>query len=655
MTTNVQSDPPSGSAADRAVVSGPCVHSPVLAELLSGKNAAWSTKTAVAHASGELTYAQLDGQADLIAFGLAAKGIQPGDRVGVLLRRDALLIPSLLALLRMGVAYVPVDVTYPVQRIRSTLVHAQVSGVLCNADLMQELGVKVSAMQFDPAELIAQPAADGAAVGVAAATPLPIEDLMLASLIYTSGTTGEPKGVSVSRAAMANLLVGLQATPGVHEGDRVLGLSTIAFDIHVLELLAPLTCGATVVLADDMTCANPGRLLRLISQAKVTLVQATPSMWGVLLSAGLPALPLTRGVAGGERLAPATAHALSERLERCWNMYGPTEATVYTTAHSLSKQNRVSIGVPLANITVAIVTPADSVALGAKPTVKRVGERGELAISGAGLAAGYWQNPQGTAERFIALDIAQQPVRAYLTGDLAYIDGDGNVHCEGRLDQQVKLRGHRIELSEIEHAMVAHPDLSEAACCVHSFTAQDERLVAYHTNSELTEAQLRSFIAEQLPPYMVPQRFLRVPELPRLASGKLDRAALPRPQHRSTSRNLGVTTTTAGAGSAPSAERQALTNGWQQVLGGDVPGNHDNFMDQGGHSLLALALVQAVFEATGKELPLRLLVLEDFSMLVTYLEHDAPITNELSALSNTSKSGILNAIKTRFSRFFERS
>lgn len=626
-------------AAVPAVLSGARAQRQPLLALLrpgSGREATWAAAPAVLHSAGELTYAELYARADAIAIGLLAQGARPGDRAAVLLPRDEWLIPSLLGLLSIGVAYVPLDASYPAVRLETTLTHAQVRLVL----VTPELGAQLNPVhaQLNPADLAAQPSETAGADELATVTSAlrsGASDSLVANLIYTSGTTGTPKGVSVSRAALANLLVAVQKIPGLDKSDRVLALSTIAFDIHALELLAPLVCGATIVLVDDNAMTQPPRLLQLIARHDVSLMQATPSMWGVLLGAGLPALPQTRGVAGGERLAPAIAEALSQRLERCWNMYGPTEATVYTTAHRLSPTTRLSIGRPLDNLSVAVVVDG---------AVGSVGQRGELAICGAGLADGYWQNSQATASQFVFLEINQQSVRAYLTGDLAFIDSEGNVHCDGRIDQQIKLRGHRIELSEIEHAMMAYSQLSEAACSVHRFAQDDERLVGYHTNPNLSDRELRSFLAQRLPPYMVPQWFVPVTELPRLASGKLDRSALPRPHYQIQTPAVQVER----AEGKQSLEHRVLATSWQRLLGGPPPENTDNFMDQGGHSLLALRLVQDVQEQAGKTLPLRLIVLENFAALVDHLEQQI-------APDSTPEAGILGGLKRFFMRLFLRT
>lgn len=605
-----------------ASLSGPVVSLQTLDALLHIGVQARSNKAAVIHATGELSFLQLHAQADAIACSLQQNGVSSGDRVGVLLRRDKWLVPSLLAILKMGASYVPLDASYPAERLRNTLNHANVACLLATPELA--LNLAEIQPQLDPAVAVtAQVSGDLRAA---------VTDELPANLIYTSGTTGQPKGVSVSRAAIANLLVAVQDVPALVSDDRVLGLSTIAFDIHVLELLAPLSVGATIVLADDSQITQPAQLLELIETNKVTLIQATPSLWGVLLRAGLPNLPNTRGVAGGERLAPATAIELERRLQRCWNMYGPTEATVYTTAKRLEAGSKVTIGTPLANISVAIVQQQS------RPiTLAAIGEVGELAIMGAGLATGYWQNPVATAQHFIDLSMNNLPVRTYLTGDLGFIDRDGNVHCQGRVDQQIKLRGHRLELSEIEHALMAHPQLVEAACSVHSYAQDDDRLVAYHTNNSLPESELREFVAQTLPQYMVPQHFLCVPQLPRLASGKLDRSSLPRPQWPS-SESVRDNNPSAG-----STDRRLLEASWRSLLGGAPPENDHNFMDQGGHSLLALRLVQTVSERTGKALPVRLVVLEDFAALVAHLESQ-------KATRLAHKGGILSALKKRFSR-----
>lgn len=572
-------------------------------------------KAAIVHAQGVTTYAQLTTQAAAIARTLTDQGHSPGTRVAVLQPRDQLLVPTLVGILWAQCAYVPLDPGYPTQRLRSTLDHAGVGLLMGPAKLTTTIAGALPTL--DPASCDSSPKRGAELDELNLLTLKDGNAELPANLIYTSGTTGIPKGVVVPRSALANLLANLQCVPGISASDRVLGLSTIVFDIHTLELLATLCASATIVLADEEVAANPTALLALINAHDVTLVQATPSMWGLLVAAGLGPRPHTRGVAGGERLPPALAATLTEQLATLWNMYGPTEATVYATAHQCTPQQNVTIGQPLANVTVAVI---DSNRL-----LLPVGEVGELAIAGVGLASGYWQDSATTEERFIPLAAGAGSERFYLTGDQAFIDQQGNVHCNGRLDQQIKLRGHRVELSEIEHALLAHDALSEAACAVHSYGPADDRLVAYYTNPEVAVASLRTHLTAQLPAYMVPQQYVHVASLPRLPSGKLNRPALPRPLQRNTTQSR--------TQQQNSAERDLLGGLWQELLGGEYPAATDNFIDCGGHSLLALKLIQEVATDRGKDLPVSMMVLENFSTLVHHLD-----TQQDAQLFNLSKT-----------------
>ncbi|MEO3782579.1 amino acid adenylation domain-containing protein [Actinocorallia sp. B10E7] len=515
---------------------------------------------AVESAAGVLTYAELDARVTALA---ARLGTGRGDVVALALPRTPTLVVALLAVLKTGAAYLPLDLAHPADRLAYMLQDAAPTCVIADpatAELVPEGHHVVFAEGTGP-EHFERPEIRGGD---------------LAYVIYTSGSTGRPKGVAIPHTALTNFLCMMRDRLALGTDDSLVAVTTIAFDIAVLELYVPLISGATVVLADRETVRDPRRLAGLLRGA--TIVQGTPSLLGTLDPEAFRGL---RVLVGGEALPRALADRLAATAEEALNVYGPTEATVWATLTELPSDG---IGRPFRNTRAHVLDAA------LRPVP--VGVPGELYLAGDQLARGYVGRPDLTAERFVADPYGPPGTRMYRTGDLARWNRDGVLEYLGRTDDQVKIRGFRIEPAEIQAVLNAAPGVAQAAVVVREDVPGDKRLVGYVVASgdpdPLDLDEVRSALADRLPEYMVPAALVRLDALPRTVNGKLDRAALPAPEART-------------GGRAPRDEREAaLCAVFAEVLGLEEVGVDDDFFALGGHSLLATRLagrVRAVMDA----------------------------------------------------------
>ncbi|XNL25042.1 amino acid adenylation domain-containing protein [Longispora sp. K20-0274] len=526
---------------------------------------------AVVCAGRTLTYAEVDERSEALAGTLAARGVGPGALVGVYLPRGADLVVALLAVLRAGAAYVPLDPLYPRERIAAMLADARTAIVLTHGALLTDLPDGRAALALDH---LIHPRDRRVPVEV---DPARADDL--AYVIYTSGSTGRPKGVEVTHRGLTNFLRSMAAAPGLAEGDRMLAVTTVCFDIAALELFGPLITGGTVELVPAELAADGAALAAHLADVRPTVMQATPATWKMLLAAGWTGDPGLRVYCGGEALPPALAERLLDRAGEVWNLYGPTETTVWSTVSRLRRGRPVTIGRPVANTTCHV--------LDAELRPVPPGVPGELWIGGAGLARGYRDQPELAADRFRDTDHG----RLYGTGDLARWTSGGELDHLGRLDHQVKIRGYRIELGEIESALLAHPDVAQSAVITRPDGHGEPRLLAYLTptpGARPDPVALRAHLAHTLPDYMLPTVFTVLAALPLTPNGKLDRQALPEPA--------------AAPGRAPRTTREAqLCQLYAEALDIDAVGADDDFAILGGTSLTATRLA-----ARAREVGLRL-------------------------------------------------
>jgi thioesterase domain-containing protein/acyl carrier protein len=420
-------------------------------------------------------------------------------------------------------------------------------------------------------------------------------------VIYTSGSTGRPKGVMIEHAAVANFLRSMQKRPGIAASDRLLAVTTVAFDIAALEIYLPLVTGATVVLAGTRAASNADMLAQLLETYCVTVMQATPATWRMLLHGHWTGRKSLKVLCGGEALTAELAQNLLARVASVWNMYGPTETTIWSCARPISwadgAQHTEPIGGPIDNTQVHV--------LDEHMLPVSAGAVGEIYIGGAGVARGYLNRPQLTTERFIRDPFAPEPrARMYRTGDLGRRRGDGTIDFLGRTDHQVKIRGYRIELGEIEAQLVRHCEVKEATVLAREDGEGEKRLVAYLVprNSAYppTVQDLCGHLAVMLPEYMVPKAFVALESFPLTPNGKLDRLALPVPDIGSQLRRLYE---------APRGRIEEVLAGiWQGLLRVERIGRNDNFFELGGYSMLALDLRSRIESELGVEISLSALV-----------------------------------------------
>ena len=525
------------------------------------------------------TFLELEQRSNRIAHQLRDMGAQPGQLVGVCLERTPDLVATLLAVLKSGAAYVPLDPAYPANRIAYVLGDAGAAILVTEDKVLEHLGKT-------PCRILSLAGDAGRTEKTAASRPEPLagsEDL--AYVIYTSGSTGRPKGVEIEHRAVVNFVRAMAKRPGLTRDDVLLAVTTVSFDIAVLELFLPMYVGATVVLASRAITLDPDALQVALRQHGVTAMQATPATWSMLVDAGWTGSPGLKVLSGGEAMSRDLTEQLLPRCASLWNMYGPTETTVWSTCCRIEDASSVHIGTPIANTQVYVLDDA----LQPRP----IGVAGELMIGGDGVARGYLGQPELTAEKFVANPF-QDGQRIYRTGDKVRYRADGTLEYLGRLDRQVKLRGFRIELGEIEFAMARLNGIRQAAVIMGE---DGKRLVAYYTGSgRPTSDDLARELKATLPEYMVPEIFVYVESLPRTPNGKLDLKALPAPDR--------IRLHLAQEYIAPrtTLERQ-LADLWCELLQINEVGIDDSFFDLGGNSLSVVHMARLFHRRHGREIP----------------------------------------------------
>ncbi|HEY0602391.1 MAG TPA: amino acid adenylation domain-containing protein [Herpetosiphonaceae bacterium] len=620
-----------------------------------------------------LSYAALEARSNQLAHYLRRLGVgksQAEARVGLCLSRSPDLVVAALGVLKAGGAYVPLDPSYPAERLQYMLHDAGVSVLLTETQLAQAVtavDVPIVSIDGDHERIAAEPT-----------TPLPPPDPdQLAYLIYTSGSTGRPKGVQIPHRALSNFLLTMAQQPGLTAEDTLLAVTTLSFDIAGLELWLPLTTGAQLVLAPREVAGDGALLAERISASAASVVQATPATWQLLLRSGWSGSDRLTILCGGESLPRELADQLLARSAAVWNMYGPTETTIWSTIQRLAADAApISIGRPIANTQIYILDPQ------MQPVP--LGVAGELYIGGLGLARGYRNRPELTADKFVPNPFASEPgARLYRTGDRARYRRDGTILLLGRSDRQIKLHGHRIELEEIEATLLEHPAVAAAAVIVREDRPSDQRLVAYvvgeQKNKETKEqanqeprtknqepgtetspsptavgeggrgvrawdadlsTSLRAFLRARLPSFMVPSAFVPLDALPRTPNGKLDRRALPVPEQRIADRTAYV---------APTSELERTIAGlWQDVLHLDRVSIHDNFFDLGGDSFRMAELHSGLRERISQ--PLLLIELFEHPTIQLLARHLSRSTQPDAAVEPESAAEKLAAGKNRLNR-----
>ncbi|MCK1798056.1 amino acid adenylation domain-containing protein [Streptomyces sp. XM4193] len=547
--------------------------------------------TALVAGDQEWTYARLAARTTELADRLAGAGAGEGTLIAVLLPRTADLVAALLAVGATGAGYLPVDPEFPAERIAHLLADA-------DPHLVLDSDSPLLAESADSAESAESPEGAESAAADPAERPHGVGDRLpqvrphgTAYVIHTSGSTGRPKGVVVTHENLANLLDSMADRLSAGPADRLLAVTTISFDIAALELYTPLVTGGTVILADREQARDPLLLAELAERTGATHLQATPSLWRGILETAPHTVTGLRVLSGGEPLPADLADQLARHGTELHNLYGPTETTVWSTAAVLPEGTDPHVGTALANTVLRVLdgwlrpVPA--------------GTAGELYIGGAGVALGYLGRHALTAERFVADPYGPPGARLYRTGDLARSRPDGTLDVLGRVDHQLKVRGHRVEPGEIEAVLRSLPGVADAVVVGRADRPGDTggatRLVGYVTGESAGDtAALRSALADRLPEYLVPSVLMPLPALPLTPNGKVDRAALPDP------------TTTAGRVRSARDPREAVLGElFADVLGVDRAGPDDDFFTMGGHSLLAMRLANRLRSTLGIEVALR--------------------------------------------------
>ncbi|GAB5522530.1 MAG: hypothetical protein Roseis2KO_04020 [Roseivirga sp.] len=558
---------------------------------------------AVIYEDRQLSYKTLNEQANQLAHKLRELGVGSGTRVGILMNRSERMLVSLLAVQKSGGTYVPIHTAFPTERIQFILEDASMEVLLTDVDTDKLSTAALKVLYPTDLKAFSQYGQDN--------PELEIGPDDLAYIIYTSGSTGQPKGVMIPHSALTNFLCSMQQQPGMTAKDVLMAVTSVSFDISALELYLPLMCGASVVIASEAMLQNPILLGEAIEQQYITVMQATPATWQLLLESDWQGNQRLKALCGGEALSRRLANRLLNKVGSLWNMYGPTETTIWSACCPVDKEDApIVIGKPIANTELYVLDSYGQ-------SVPK-GVTGELWIGGAGLATGYLNRAGLTAEKFVFNHL--NPVasnRLYRTGDHARYLKNYSIEVLGRTDHQVKIQGHRIELGEISTALTQHPSVADAVVISRTENSGYKRLVAYYIPEKTVEfdaANLRDFLKTKLPAYMIPSFFVEMETFPLSTSGKVDRKALPLPEDN---RELDEYV-------APGSEsEEILVKIWENILEIEQVGVEDNFFDLGGASIQSL---QIVAKANMYGLPLNVENIFEYQTireLVRFLQEDS--------------------------------
>lgn len=544
----------------------------------------------------QLTYREVGDRAVRLASHLQELGVRRNTLVALCIERSTEMLVALLGVLKAGGAYLPLDPMFPRERLAFMLQDAQPLVLLTQRRLLADLPEhQAQVVCLDELSSLSHRTLAPMRVQVDRSA----DDL--AYVLYTSGSTGKPKGVQIPHHALVNFLLSMQREPGITAKDSLLAITTLSFDIAGLELYLPLTVGARVVIASSEVATDGQQLLALMKDRKPTIMQATPATWRMLLDSGWNGSSRLKILCGGESWGMELAAELLPRCQSVWNMYGPTETTIWSAVARVEKDQPVLIGHPIENTTFHILDD------GGQPVP--IGVSGELLIGGAGLARGYLGRPDLTDERFIPDPFSSEPgARLYKTGDIVQRLPGGSIEFIRRADQQVKLRGFRIELGEIEALLEQQSGIRQCVVTVQGDDLAHQRLVAYivltDQQAALNVEDLRDALQQRLPNYMIPAAFAVIEKMPLTPNGKIDRREL---SLRAVNyREVG--STSQGMDAAPPTEMELrIKELWEQILDVPVLGVRDNFFELGGHSLLAMRLAAAIHKMFHVSLSLRTL------------------------------------------------
>lgn len=566
-----------------------------VASLINEVSLRYPDNIAVEYKQQKLSYKDLNEKSNQFANLLIQQGVITGQIIGLAVDRSPEMIIALLAIMKSGAAYIPLDPEYPRERIEYMLENS-------NAKILITSKKYSGHFKSNANELIIEDSLSSLSSFSDKCPSVNLKASDFVYILYTSGSTGKPKGVQVKHHSLVNVLLSAQKLPGITSSDNMLAIATISFDIAELEIYLPLVSGARIVLADAATARDAYKLLALIKEKNVTMMQATPSTWRMLLDAGWDKPFNSKIICGGEALPRDIADKLIPLCSSLWNMYGPTETTIYSTRKQITKNDEIiTIGWPMDNTQVYIL---DEYLKNVPP-----GATGEIFIAGEGVATGYLNKSDLTTERFLPNPFSKDINNTmYRTGDLGRFLENGEIQYLGRIDQQVKIRGYRIELGEIEYSIGKLEGIKEAVVIAREDIPGNPKLAAYvipvqqndkiNYDSKEQKLKWRNAIKEILPAYMVPNDWVVLSEFPLTPNNKIDKKALPKPSYE-------LNGYSKKSARLPITENEKLiAKIWEEELGRKNITLDDDFFDLGGHSLIAVKMMNRLDKEIGKRIPL---------------------------------------------------
>jgi amino acid adenylation domain-containing protein len=553
-----------------------------LNELLRKQVAITPNNIALEFHDSKTTYLELHEKVNQLAHYLKAQGVQSGDFIAVSFSRSPELLYTLLAIMQCGAAYIPLDPEYPKERLEFMLTDSGAKVLLTSKTLFASLPTWTHI-------LFIEDAMDSSEQYSTVPLPFAVSPNNAAYVLYTSGSTGNPKGVPITHKNLVNFLCSMALEPGIKENDRLLSITTISFDIAGLELYLPLTKGATLIIADHETARDGRLLLELVKKENINFLQATPTTWSMLLDSGWSdPLPL-KALCGGEAMPTDLAKELISKCDTLWNVYGPTETTIWSSIKQIKADDTlITIGKPIANTQFYIIDEQGQLVA--------PGKIGEIVIGGDGVAKGYWNRPELTAEKFIEDRFSDNKENMlYRTGDLGKVLENNEIECLGRLDQQVKIRGHRIEPGEVEQALLLLEGIKYAVVLA------DENFLIAHIvpESSIESAEIliptwRENLASRLSAQLIPHSFNLIDKIPTTLNGKIDRKAL---SNYKTNKKVKYT--------APRTEEENIVATiWKESLNIENIDIFSDFFEMGGHSIKGVKVMIEIEKHTGKRIPL---------------------------------------------------
>ena len=545
---------------------------------------------AIRYLQQQKTYEELEADTNLVARYLHSMGVSYGSVVAVSIDRSIDMVIALLGVLKAGATYLPIDHNYPADRIQHMIDDSGCEYVVTESKIVDSLpknNARIIQLDADWEKISTGSSRAQASAPAEQSNPpslSPVDTDSPAYIIYTSGSTGKPKGVLVTHKNVVNFLSSMRKVPGLSSGDKLVAVTTLSFDIAVLEIWLPLICGATTIIAGSGIVSDGEQLKALVENEHANVMQATPISWRLLLGAGWQGGDSFKALCGGEAMPPDLAIELHDKVGELWNMYGPTETTVWSSCCKIDNPlEPIHIGAPIDNTTFYILNKDNQLIT--------PGAAGELFIGGDGVTAGYHNRQELTTEKFIPNPFKPHD-RLYATGDAARFSAAGNVEFIARIDNQVKIRGLRIELGEIESQLNAHRDVIQSVVVVREDTPGDQRIVAYyesHEGAPASTSSLRDTLKQGLPHYMIPQQWVHLDRLPLTPNGKLDRKSLPAVTPDAESKSLNES---GSVSSLPATALEKKMAGiWSDVLNVESVPVDATFFDLGGHSLLAMQVI----------------------------------------------------------------